>query len=501
MSTTVWLAIVSLAVSSLSPQAQAPSTDARALLQRAVAAMGGDALGEVTSLEIETSGHAYAIEQSERPEGPFIVIYQQGKQLRDYTGRRTREESQQRAIMAPEWSPAITVVSSGGAVAMVRGGRTVPGSLSQLDAAGRSLALSPERVLFTALDARDLKREPDVKARAMMQRVVSFSWNGLRVRLMLNPYNGLPTAREVIGPDPLFDMWGVVTETTYFSYWNLEPGGIRYPRQLDTFWNGVTKSSSSITALRINPPLDDGLFAIQEDVRSAFAAAKPSGFGTAVLNVSRAKEIAPGVVQIPGSWNTTFVRQPDGILILEAPISSSYSAQVLDEAARRFPGVKVKGVVTTSDAWPHLGGVREYVARGVPVYALDLNRPILERLIAAPYGDKPDRLARAPKAAVFTWISARTVIGSGETRVELYPIRGENGERMMMAYFPVPKLLYSSDEIMHGRTDEFFMPEYLLETRDAIRREALAVDRVFGMHLPVTAWADIEAAITKAAGR
>jgi hypothetical protein len=30
----------------------------------------------------------------------------------------------------------------------------------------------------------------------------------------------------------------------------------------------------------------------------------------------------------------------------------------------RYPGVKVKAVVTTSDAWPHLGGVREYVARG-----------------------------------------------------------------------------------------------------------------------------------------
>ena len=182
-------------------------------------------------------------------------------------------------------------------------------------------------------------------------------------------------------------------------------------------------------------------------MRKAFAAAKPAGFNTAVLNTAQAQEIAPGVVLVRGSWNTTFVRQPDGMLIIEAPISSGYSAQALDEAARRFPGVPVKGVVTTSDSWPHLGGVREYVARGIPVYALDLNRPILERLLAAPYGETPDLLARAPKAATFKWIAGRTVIGSGDTRVELYPIRGENGERMLMAYFPAHRLLYASDEV------------------------------------------------------
>jgi hypothetical protein len=321
------------------------------------------------------------------------------------------------------------------------------------------------------------------------------------VRLLLNPYNGLPTMLEVVGPDPLFSMWGDVTEATHFSYWNLEPGGIRYPRQLDVFWNGVTKSSTSIVRLRVDPPIDDTLFAIPEEVRKTFASASPTGFDTAVVNPAQAHEIAPGVVQLPGSWNTVLVRQADGILIIEAPIASAYSAQVLDETARRFPGVPVKGVVTTSDAWPHLGGVREYAARGIPIFALDLNRPILERLLAAPYREKPDLLARTPKSAKFTWISARTVVGTGDTRIELYPIRGENGERMMMAYFPAHKLLYSSDEIMRTRNGQFFMPQYLLEARDAVQREKLEVERVFGMHLPVIAWSEIEAGISKASAR
>jgi hypothetical protein len=96
------------------------------------------------------------------------------------------------------------------------------------------------------------------------------------------------------------------------------------------------------------------------------------------------------------------------------------------------------------------------------------------------------------------WVSAKTVIGTGDTRIELYPIHGENGERMMMAYFPSLSLLYSSDEIMHQRTGAFFMPEFLLEVRDAIRREHLDVTRVFGVHLGPTPWTEIEAAIASA---
>ena len=71
----------------------------------------------------------------------------------------------------------------------------------------------------------------------------------------------------------------------------------------------------------------------------------------------------------------------------------------------------------------------------------------------------------------------------------------------MMIYWPEHRLLYSSDEIIRMRDGEFFMPEYLVETRDAIQREKLAVDRVFGMHLAVTPWTEVEAAISKASAR
>jgi glyoxylase-like metal-dependent hydrolase (beta-lactamase superfamily II) len=262
----------------------------------------------------------------------------------------------------------------------------------------------------------------------------------------------------------------------------------------------VSKSSATITKITVNQAVDPARFAIGEDVRKAFAALpEVSGIPALTFDPSKATELAPGVTQFRGSWNVGFVRQPDGLVVIEAPITSSYSAAVLAEAEKRYPGVPVKAVITTSDAWPHLGGVREYVARGIPVYACDLNRPILERLLKADYSAHPDTLARTPKAPKFTWVGGKTTIGNGDTRVEMYPAHGENGERMLFVYLPAATLLYSSDDIQKMRSGEFFMPEYLFEVRDAIARYHLEVTRIFGMHVGPMPWTEIEAAISKAA--
>ena len=69
------------------------------------------------------------------------------------------------------------------------------------------------------------------------------------------------------------------------------------------------------------------------------------------------------------------MKQSDGIVILEAPISGLYTQGVIEEARKRYPGAPVKAVLSTSDSWPHTGGVRSAVAQGLPVYILDLNRP------------------------------------------------------------------------------------------------------------------------------
>ena len=459
--------------------------------------MGGEAaLREIRVLHLEGIGHEFLIEQSERPEGPWIADYISTVEDRDEHGR-SRIATQDRSFQSPDWSAPRTTVYDGESVATDAGGKFAPLAWRWADTVQR-VDLAPERVLFLARDASDVRTLADVRVQDVMQHVVSFTWKGKPVRLLINSHDDLLTAVELTRPDE-WGVWGNITDTTYYSLWTLLPGGVRYPQQLDRTWNGVTFSSVTIVRAAPKPAMDPTSFAIPADVKAAFAALPPSPAAALKLDVAnRRVEVAPGVVQYGGSWNVEVVQQPDGLVVIEAPIGSSYSVQVLDELSRRYSGAKVKAVITTADSWPHIGGVREYVARGIPVYAMDLNRPILERLVAADYSSQPDALAKSPRPANFHWISAKTTIGTGATQVVLYPARHENGERMLFAYLPQLKVLYTADEVQRMRSGSFFMPEYLQEVKDVIAREGLVVERVFGMHTPPTAWADIEAALAAA---
>lgn len=493
-------ALACLAAMLFTAAPQASPHTARAAVTRAIDALGGEAaLRNIRALEIESIGHTHFVDQSERPEGPFIVTYVSVSEKRDVASGRSRTEEQQRFVLSPDWSAAGATIVDADAAAIERSGRSIAAGRQTYEDGRERLELAPERLLFTALAAPDLAMAPAVTLHGILQQVVTFTWRGRHARLLIDGHDDVPSALE-LRADDTFGIWGIVRTTTYYSLWTLLPGGVRYPLQVDREWNGVSQSSATITKIVVNHALDAAQFAIPDAVRTAFASASPAAAGVAALRFdpSKVNDLAPGVIQFSGAWNVALVHQPDGIVIVEAPIGSSYSASVIAEAEKRYPGARVKAVITTSDAWPHLGGVREYVARGIPVYALDLNRPILERLLEADYSTHPDALAKEPRAPAFTWVSGKTAIGTGDTQVEIYPAQGENGERMLFVHLPAQKLLYSSDDIQKDRTGEYFMPEYLLEVRDAVRRYHLDVDRIFGMHVGPTPWSAIEAAIASA---
>lgn len=479
-----------------------PQASARQLLDQAITAMGGEArLTSIRSLALDSIGHAWALEQSERPEGPWLAIYRQRVETRDYARNRRTLGIQQRFWSSAQWSPAATLVVSDGVAASTNGQRWAPASPMQVAEWEETAALAPERVLMTARSAGDARVLPDETHQRVKQNPVAFSWNGLRLKLFLNAWTHLPTGLEVVKNDR-FGIWGDVTERRWYSYWTLEAGGLMYPRQTTVEWNGLPYSDDTVMALTVDGAVDDAAFAVPEDVKQKFQALaqQAAGLGSMKLDESRAVAINDWVLQLPGGFNVGVVRQPDGLVILESTTSTSYSRQVLDFVAKRFPNVAVKAVVTTSDAWPHVGGIREYAASGIPIYPLDLNVSILTRIIEAPRAIAPDPVRGARRAPVFRPVSSRTAIGTGETRVELIPVRGEYGERMMLAWLPGARLLYSSDLIQPDRPGTgFFMPAMLAEVVGAVERERITgIDQVFGMHLRPTPWQRVVDAVQAA---
>jgi hypothetical protein len=484
---------------------RAQAVPARDRVMAAIDAIGGQArLNDLKSLRLESIGHGYALEQSERPEGPWLTTYSETTDVRDFEHKRRRVETRRRNWSFPSWSPLSMTVIDGDVVARTNGTRWAPGAPQELAAMRAVYALAPERVLLTALAAADLRSFPDELQQKVNQHVVGFTLDGQHVRLFLNAWTHVPTMLEIVKATPGFADWGDVTERRWYSFWTLEKGGFKYPRQTTIEWNGFPFSDETVQVLKVDEPVDDAAFAIPDETKAAFAANanKPGPVPPTVFDASRATELAPWLVEVPSGYNISIVKQPDGLVIMEATTSNAHAASVIAYAKTRFPGMPIKAVVTTSDAWPHIAGIREYVAAGIPIYALDLNVSILTRFITAKHTLTPDTLQKQPKAPLFRLVSSKTVIGTGDTRIELIPVRGEIGERMMLAWFPGAHVLYSSDQIQRARPglgSPFFMPMMLMEVQAAAEREGVTgIERVFGMHLTPTPWSEVLDAIAAA---
>lgn len=450
---------------------------------------------------VETSGVSvwYHREQSERPEGPWLTSFTDFTDVRSFGADAVRRTSRARGFSTNDWvdntgwtAPSTIVVSSGVSVSRSSGALTPVGIPPDL--AALPVDLVPERVIASARRAANLHAEPDELVDGYLHHVVSFSSGGARVRLILNVPSLLPKAVEVtrVHPDSMFlAPWGDVTQRVTFGMWTREPDGLRYPRVWEFSTDGQPDGSTYITRIRTNPPIEVTDFELPPDVRRQFIAARSHiadlPFGPAGATDRPVRELAPGIVKVPGRFDVVEVEQDDGIVIIEAPLSSAYSARAIADAQQRFRGGPIKAVVSTSDAWPHIGGIREYVARGIPVYALDLNVPILTRLLSAKYESSPDMLARAPRAPRLEVVSGRTTVGSGANRFEIYPFRTATGERQMMIYWPDHRLLYSSD-LFTIRNTFVFLPQQVSEAVDAVARERLDVSTAFGMHYDPLAW-------------
>lgn len=479
------------------------SADGRYVLRQAIEAQGGEAqLRAIQTVQWTAAGYRNELEQSERPEGPYLTDFLSLREADDYASGRSLTHTE--ASVYPVYKSDGTIVVADGVAMQSGGGPFSPAPPLTVQLARERMALNPEKLLLTALDSSDLKRDADTVLQSVPQNVLSFSLDGAPVRIYLNAYTHLPTAMDYSGPlahTSYYAFLGDVILRTYYSLWWLAKGGVHLPMQRTVEGNGMPDQMLVIRKLEINAPLNEAELQIPAEIKAKYQpTAQPRNLEKARLGdpSQPASELAPGIIFITGSWNITIVRQHDGVVILEAPISSGYSAQVIAEAHKRFPGVPIKAVISTSDSWPHIAGIREYVAKGIPIYALDLNKPILQRLIEAPRHTKPDPLAENPRSPIFHLIAEPIELGEGSNRIQIIPIRGETSERQMMVYFPEQKLLYGSDPFQVLPDGSYFYPQTVSELTAAVAREHLAPERFFMMHVGLTSRGDLQKAITAA---
>jgi hypothetical protein len=475
------------------PRSEASRPAARQLVDRAMTALGGEArLRAISVVRLKAMRTRNALEQSIRPDGPYIDTVDDLVETRRFDRPALRDDLRSRGFAAAwvdgaKWVTTTTLVTGGEAFAM-RDGPMAPANHASVQAAEESLALGPERVLLTAADAADLHSEAPAMLHGFRHDVLAFTWRGAPVRLFVEPVSHMLAAVEITRPRPehiFWAPWGDVTTRLSFDVWMIEANGMHYPRRWTIEGNDRVAESWFVDEVAFNPP-DIPPLDVAADLATKARATHRRVEDIALPDAATAVALAPGITLRPGSWNVTEVETPAGIWVIEGPIGNGYSAQVMRAVAAK--GQKLIGVITTSDSWPHIGGLREYVAGHVPIVALDLNLPQLARLFAAPHAQAPDRLALHPAAPVFRPVTGDQWLGAGQNRMRLMPFRTVTGERQLAIWWPAHRLLYTSDLFTVSSDGSIFLPQYLDETRDLVKREQLDVKTIFGMHYGPTDW-------------
>lgn len=470
---------------------------ARFYLDGMVRAMGGaEKLATLKTLRLEWIASFNLREQSERPEGPYLLRLMQATEERDVQKGRFRITLQSRSYLEPRWTDAI-LIGNPNALAAIGGEQQVPANPHVWLDFREPTLFAPERLATTAREGKDLKAEPEITYAGMPHVPVTFvTAGGLPARILFSKDTMLPSAVEWTSTrpsDPQWYAWGDIKSVVRYSVWAQDIGGIRYPRQWDVERGGQPYSSVSVTSLAFNPVLDEASLTVDPTVERIFAANAAMSLDNVELGVPNnpAMPLDQRTIFIPGRLSVTLIRQDDGVVVLDAPISNAYSRKVMEEAGWRFRGQPVKAVVATTDGWLPNGGLREYVASSIPVYLPAINRPFLESLLASPHVLRPDSLASRPKPAVMQLVSQRTALGSGPGRIELIPMKTSAGERAMLVYLPEIKHLYTSTMVTQLPDKSFVMPSYLGEVISVVQREKLDVTAVFGAMLRPTPYSEM----------
>jgi hypothetical protein len=465
----------------------------------AIDAMGGrERLDQIKNVRLQTIGHTLLTEQSYR-QAPFITSYERDQITIDFVNQRvlTEAKSTWPESDANQADSETTVISTPNGGVYHTKDADIPCSRATIDSTREMLELGPERLLLNAREAKDLHFEEPETLRSTSHAVVAFTWNKVPVRVILNRFNHLPDAVETTQEfHDFWYFWGDVHQRIYFDNFKLFHGVV-YPTNLVEERNGTDWNSTQALNVEFNVAVEDRTFAM--DAKAVEKSVASPGWNRP-FHLGKTANLAPGVDLFLGSWNSTVVKQSDGIVILEAPISGLYTSGVLEEAKKRYPGVPVKAVLTTSDSWPHVGGVRESVAEGLPVYILDLNRPLLDRMIEAPHTLDPEALEQAKGSKKPQWkiVSEKQIVGTEANRMELYPLRGAATERQYMVYFPEHRLLYASDTLVLNEDGSLYDPELMGEVIQAVKREGLKVETVFAMHQGPTPWSQVVELVEKA---
>lgn len=473
----------------------AQSQDPKQIWAQCVEAYGGSVWDKTQFVKMHYYSHSYWLEQSESPQGPYLTTYEDVEETHATNQVKLYQKKEYKHFQMGKPGVAETIVN--GNDGMVRYGTVAMPFQASSGFMDRSLSwldYAPERLLKRITTAQ-LTFRKTISLDGIPHQVLAFTSESLTGELYIRSDTHLITEVRLKTYWPneyYFSIWGQFETRIQYSLYAMHRGNRFYPQQWNISQNNQPWQQITINRIEFLETTDESLFGIPEEIKAKQE--RPVKANDLKAPLDKIQEIASGIKLIEETWNTGWVEQKDGIVILEAPISSGYSKSVIGEVRKLYPNKPIKAAIVTSDAWPHLGGAREYMAAQIPIYSSYLNKDILTKLAKVDFSCDADTYHQSTKKPRFSWVQEPQTIADPERPLTIYPVNGEGGERMMVVYFPKQKLLYASDLIQYADPQRkvFFFPEYLFEVQQVVKKYKLEVETIYAMHLEPTPWKKVE---------
>lgn len=466
-------------------QCTASTGDATEPLGRAWRAAGLDRLSRAVA-HITVTDVSQQNFMSDRPYPPFFSFESEREIWFDPSTGAERTSLGMAGLMIPE-RPPMTLLTTEHATFLVRDTVTQP--LPALHA--QTVTTRPLDV-WTVL--HDWRASDDVKLvascvyrehrRLVLQRAGTFGPE----RLYLDPKSGLPVKLDREEPHYL---WGQLHVEYQYQTWLYGDGALR-PGAVFRLVDGALETERIERHFAVVPA--DSAPSFQRPPAAPMKVALAAFLQPTPPDTSRAGDQV--MLLSNRGYREGLIMVRDTVYLLDATQGEERAREDSSWIARLYPRHRAVVVVVTDLAWPHIAGVRYWVARGATIVSHETSRAMLERVVARRWTREPDLLEAARKGGRsihFSFVPVGDSLSLAGGAVRLYPINGVASEGALMAWMPGASVLWASDYVQG--VDEPAL--YTAEVVRAAERVGIRPRTVTAQHQPPVGWSVVEALAAK----
>lgn len=475
---TIWTAALGTAMAVSTALAQ------DATLTAAARAMGATSLN---SIRYEGTGTTFGFQQAPVPGGPWprfeLTTYVMAV---DYAAPAMRhEEARSQGEHPPRGGSGQPMAGSARTVQLVSG--TYAWGENPAGAAAPSPAAVSDRLMEIWLTPHGLIKAALAKGARVQGRTFSLAVEGQDLTVTLSDQNLVDRVVYMVDHPQLGDM---AIETMYSEYQDY--GGVKFPRRIVEKTGGFPTLDVTVSKVEPNAAVAS---TVPENVRQAPPPSSPSA------PPQVAQKVTEGVWYLTiGNPRSVAVEFRDHVVVVEGPSNDGQTYATTGWVQKNIPNKPIRYLVNTHHHFDHSGGLRGYVAQGIPIITHEINKPYFEEIWKRPHTIKPDSLSVKPKAAVFETMAEKKILTDGSRTMELHHIQNHgHAPGYIMAYLPADKVLIYADSYNppagndprdRSRTNEFLQGLY-----DNIQRLRLDVVTLAPLHGRVVPFDNLKKAL------